>query len=260
MLVEELQDALFARFPREHAEQWDRPGLSVGDPLAQVGTVACALDPTPTNVRAAADLGANVLVTHHPVFLEPPAVLTPQASTSSQGGAAVFEAARLGVSLVAMHTNLDRSEEALDLAAELLGLKRIGRLVEPDGYGALLEANELTLGDLASRARHAFGSAPTVWGDEGRSVSRVAFCSGSLGSLGTVARERGADCVIAGEAGYHRALELTECGVAVILVGHDASELPYAGLLARVVRDACPDTRIHILDEGLRWHAHVTKE
>ena len=134
MQVRDLERLVFERFPRQLAESWDRPGLSVGDPTEEVACIACALDPTPTNVRAAASLGANVLLTHHPAFLDPPFPMTPEARTSSQGGAAAYEAARLGVSLIAMHTNLDRSEEALDLAASLIGLPRVGRLVEPDGY------------------------------------------------------------------------------------------------------------------------------
>lgn len=259
MKVQDLERLLFERFPRELAESWDRPGLSVGDPLEEVRCVACALDPTPMSVRAAAKLGANVLVTHHPPFLDPPFPMTPEVQTSSQGGVAAFEAACLGVSLIAMHTNLDRSDAALDLASMLLELPRTGRLVEPDGYGAVLDASGLSLGELAERAGHAFGCTPTVWGSEDRPLERVAWCSGSLGSLGSVAVSRGIDCVVAGEAGYHRTLELSECGVAAILVGHDASELPYAGLLARTVGEDAPDTRIHILDEGLRWHAHVTE-
>lgn len=259
MQVRDLERLVFERFPRQLAESWDRPGLSVGDPTKEVACIACALDPTPTNVRAAASLGANVLLTHHPAFLDPPFPMTPEARTSSQGGAAAYEAARLGVSLIAMHTNLDRSEEALDLAASLIGLPRVGRLVEPDGYGALLAADGMTLGELTERVGLALGASATVWGDESKSLGRVAYCSGSLGSLGMQATRLGVDCVIAGEAGYHRALELSECGVAAILVGHDASELPYAGLLARTAREVAPDTRIHILDEDLRWHAHVTE-
>ena len=255
MLVRELEALLLTRFPKERAEEWDMPGMLVGDPVAAVSGVACALDPTPEAVRAAAAAQANVLVTHHPTFLSAPTLMTPQAQTSSQAGAAVYEAARLGVSLIAMHTNLDRSDEALDLQAQLLGLTRTGRLEEPDGYGALLDARGLTLGQLAARAAKAYGCTPTVWGDDSRGLETIAVCSGSLGSLGDVARSRDVSCVVAGEAGYHRLLELYLAGVAAILVGHDASERPYARLLASVIATEAPDTRITILDEPLRWHA-----
>lgn len=155
MLVSDIVNLLFSQYDVALAEPWDKPGLSVGSPSARVEAIACALDPTPTNIRLAKESGANVLVTHHPAFLEPPFPITPEAGTSSIGGASVYEAARLGVSLIAMHTNLDRSEDALDLIADKLSLGRIGRLQEPDGFGALLDASSLTLSELAvAPARH----------------------------------------------------------------------------------------------------------
>lgn len=260
MRVSEIEQALFERFPRSNAESWDKPGLSVGDPNAQVTHIACALDPTPANVRKASELGCELLVTHHPAFLEPPFPMTPEIATSSTGGASAYAAASLGVSLIAMHTNLDRSEEALDLGAELLGLARTGRLEEPDGYGAMLSGNGICLGELAGRAASAFGCTPTVWGDEGRTLGKVAFCSGSGGSFASELIAAGVDCVVTGEAGYHRISEAYDAGVAAILLGHDASERPYACLLASTLALIAPDTRIDVLDESLRWHAWGTGE
>lgn len=260
MLVSDIVNLLFAHFDEALAEPWDKPGLSVGSPDARVEAIACALDPTPTNIRLARESGANVLVTHHPAFLEPPFPITPEARTSSIGGASVYEAARLGVSLIAMHTNLDRSEDALDLIAGKMSLRRNGRLQEPDGFGVMLDASSLTLSELADRAAGAFACTPVIWGDSSAAQDRVAFCSGSLGSLGHDAIQRGVSCVIAGEAGYHHLLELSEAGVAAILLGHDASELPFAGLLAKILSLGAPDTRIITLDESLRWHAWGTGE
>ncbi len=260
MKVSEIVSELFECFPKELAEPWDKPGLSVGDPTAEAEAIACALDPTPESIHAAAELGCNVLVTHHPAFLEPPFPMTPRVSTSSVAGANAFEAARLGVSLVAMHTNLDRSRAALELCASELELELTGRLEEPDGYGAMLRAGGLTLGDLAGRCASSFGCTPTVWGDDEHPVATCAFISGSGGSFADEAIAAGVDCVITGEAGYHRLLELSCAGVAAILLGHDASELAYAGLLAQTLARIAPDTRITVLDEGLRWHAWDTEE
>lgn len=261
MRVSEVTDLLFERFPRDAAEPWDRPGLSVGDPDARVAGIACALDATPRTIRAAHEAGCNVLVTHHPAFLEPPFPVTPDIRDGSIGGSCVWWAARLGVSLVAMHTNLDRSDAALDLAAELLGLERTGRLFEPDGFGAWLRAAGVTTGELARRCRDSFGCAPIVWGQDGRHLETVAFSSGSFGSFASQAIARGVNLVIAGEAGYHHLSELAEAGVDAILLGHDASELPYAALLARTLAaGVTDDTSIEVLDEGLRWHAWAAEE
>lgn len=260
MRVSDVLAMLCEAFPLEQAESWDWPGLSVGDPRAEVKGIACALDALPHTVRAAHDAGCNLLVTHHPAFREMQFPITPEVRTSSVAAATIFEAARLGVSIVSMHTNLDKSELALDLVSELCGLERTGRLQEPEGFGALMDAGGVSLGDLAARVAHSFGCTPIIWGDESRALRTAVFCSGSLGSLGDEAVAQGIDCVITGEGGYHRVSELACAGVDAILLGHDASERPFAGLLARVISQKAPDTSIVVVDESLRWHAWAGQE
>ncbi len=258
--VADLERLLFEAFPREWAEPWDRPGLLVGDPGARVGRIAFALDATRESVRAAAECGANVLVTHHPAYLEPPSPLVPRGEAASLASTCVWEAVARGVSLVAMHTNLDRSPLATALLPSLLGLAPAcgiesgrdpsqGRL----GSVACLPTPE-SLGDLAGDCLRVFGRVGQVFGNPGQTVSRVAFFTGSLGDSGSDALRAGADAVVCGECGYHRALDLTERGCAVILLGHDVSELPLVGvLMERVVDAGVPLTRCVALDEGERW-------
>lgn len=113
--VERLLDELF---PFAWAEPWDRSGLLVGDPSTVVSRILVTLDPTHQALSLAAAHGANVLVTHHPVFLEPPAVLSP-----GYGSAGVaFEAASLGIALLNCHTNLDRAPAGADSLPLAVGL------------------------------------------------------------------------------------------------------------------------------------------
>ena len=77
MIVAELERALLARYPKTDAEGWDHVGLSVGDPAAEITGVACALDATEANVRRAQEAGANVLLTHHPVYIKAPEAFCP---------------------------------------------------------------------------------------------------------------------------------------------------------------------------------------
>ena len=69
LTVGALEQALLASYPAEDAEEWDRTGITVGDPADLVRGVAVALDPTIEAVHAAAAAGANVLLTHHPAFI-----------------------------------------------------------------------------------------------------------------------------------------------------------------------------------------------
>ena len=253
MLVSDIEAMLFSVFPRDLAEPWDRVGLSVGDPSAGVTGVACALDPLPDTLARAAAQGCNVLVTHHPAVLEAPGTVTPSVATSSLGGSLVWEAARLGVSLIAMHTNLDRSAAALAVPTRLTNLHAVGRLEEPDGCGAVLDGEGLTAAELAERFGEAYGCPPTLYGDPDAPCTRVGFCSGSLGDLWETAVAQGCQAVVTGELGYHRVLAAVEAGCAVILLGHDVSELPYARLLAASVAERQDSVPVVTLAEQAHW-------
>lgn len=175
MIVAELERALLARYPKADAEGWDHVGLSVGDPAAEITGVACALDATVANVRRAQEAGANVLLTHHPIYIKAPEAFCPADAARPQCSAALYEAARCGVSIISLHTNLDRSHEARVCLSELLGAAPVSSLEHVDdpestGLGALTTLNNpCSLRDLAARAATAFGSDPRV----GRSRARV---------------------------------------------------------------------------------------
>ena len=176
MIVAELERALLARFPKTDAEPWDHVGLSVGDPNDEIRGVACALDATRDNVQRALEGGANVLLTHHPVYIKAPEAFCPPNATLPQCSAALYEAARCGVSIISLHTNLDRSYEARVRLSELLGAEPMSSLEHVDGpeacgLGALTTLDEpCSLRDLATRAATAFGSDPAVWGGGRASV------------------------------------------------------------------------------------------
>ena len=247
MTIGELERALLARFPKDTAEDWDNVGLFVGRPADEVAGVLVALDVSEHALGEAHATGANVLVTHHPLAIDPPARLTPTAADSSQAGAAAFRAAELGVSVISLHTNLDRSLEARACLAERLGVEASSSLEHPGepevcGLGFLAEAPTscAALGQLAARCAEAFGCESRVWGSAEAPVARMAVLGGSLGGFGKAAAAVGADVVITGEAGYHVCLDLLARGTSLILLGHDRSEAPFCSVLA----DACADADV----------------
>ena len=69
MSIRELEQGLFETFPERFAEDFDNVGLLLGDADAPVVRVAIALDPSLKAVELAHELGCNVLLTHHPLFL-----------------------------------------------------------------------------------------------------------------------------------------------------------------------------------------------
>ena len=253
--VRDLDRALAAAFPHEWAEEWDRVGLLAGDPDAAVTGVLVALDPTREAVAHARRIGANVLITHHPAFLEPPCWLTP-----GRGAAGVlFDALSGGVALLAAHTNLDRAPAASGVLPALLGLTPLAPLERsplPARLGAVSSTPAgTTLASLVRAAAQATGTTPRVWGDPSRALSRVATATGSAGSLIGDAIAAGAQALVAGEVRYHDALSAADAGLAIVELGHDVSEWPLVPLLADVVRAVpgiAPDS-VTLADPRCGW-------
>lgn len=238
--LSELLSHLDARIPFAWAEEWDRVGLLAGERDAEITKVLVTLDPTlPAIVRAQA-LGANVLLTHHPAFLDP---LEDVVEASGPGGV-VFEAVRRGVSLVNCHTNLDRAPEGADALPAVLGLEMVGPLEEvgPDATrpqaGRLCDAAEgTTLGSLVELVRERIGVRPRVWGDPAGTVRTIGIAPGSVGSLVEAALAAGCDVLLTGELRYHGSLAALDAGLAVIEAGHDATEWPLTRALAGIARE-----------------------
>ncbi len=257
-----LEQALLADFPAADAESWDRTGITVGDPAQLVSGIAVTLDPTVAAIEAAAHQGANVLVTHHPAFIDAPDSFKPADSVAINPGAGVWCAIKQGVSLMSFHTALDVNPLAQKVLPGMLNLafQRVAVPICEDkskGYGQLciLAGDEkLTLGQLAARCTAVFGRQPRVWGDFRQSISQVVTCTGSAGNVGQAALRMRADCLVCGEIKYHDALDLSQAGLSVIDLGHDTSELPFVAVLAAAIKRAgVPDEMVTVFDQGKNW-------
>lgn len=110
------------------------------------------------------------------------------------------------------------------------GLGRVGRLAAP-----------CPLDDLARQCRERLPAAHvTVTGPAHRHIEQVAVCGGSGGDLVDRAATAGADVLITGDVKHHAALRARDLGLAVIDVGHYASERPVLDLLHRLLEARLP--------------------
>lgn len=260
-----LERALLKRFPADTAEAWDRTGLLVGDRSAQVKKVAVALDPTVEAIHQAADAGANVLITHHPAYLEAPDSFSPEPSVALSPGAGVWAAIAQSVALMCFHTALDVSKQAQVVLPRMLNLTYTGKplvplKVDPQlGYGQVCTVSTdagkpESLSHLAARCTSVFGRSPRVWGNMDARIRHVVCATGSGSNVGKPALEAGMDCLICGELKYHDALDLSEAGLTIIEVGHDASEFPLTALLADAAVSFGMDAeKLIILDQSEQW-------
>src|SRR6478735_7893738 len=57
-------------YPPQHADDWDAVGLVLGDPAHDVRRILLAVDPVTAVADEAILMDADLLVTHHPLFLK----------------------------------------------------------------------------------------------------------------------------------------------------------------------------------------------
>lgn len=121
--------ALDSRYPPAAAQAWDAVGLVAGDPADPVRRVLFAVDPVAAVADEAVAWGADLLVTHHPLFLRP---VHGFAATTFKG-AVLHRLVRAGVGLYAAHTNADAAAGGVaDALAEAIGLVDLAPLVAAD--------------------------------------------------------------------------------------------------------------------------------
>jgi dinuclear metal center YbgI/SA1388 family protein len=113
-------------YPPTSAAEWDAVGLVCGDPSTQVRKILFAIDPTIAVVEEAKEYGAQLLVTHHPLFLH--GVHSVAATTAK--GRVVHELLGAGCALYVAHTNADAAAPGVsDALARVIGLEDLTPLV-----------------------------------------------------------------------------------------------------------------------------------
>jgi dinuclear metal center YbgI/SA1388 family protein len=128
--AQEIIDAIEKIAPKALAEDWDSPGLQVGDPGSEVDRVLVALTPLPEVFDEAEETGANFLLFHHPLVFRS----LENVSTASYPGDLIARAIKGNLTVHAAHTNYDAAPGGVSVAlAESLGLVGPSRIVAPRG-------------------------------------------------------------------------------------------------------------------------------
>lgn len=209
--------------------EWDNSGLLVGDPGREVRKILVALDATLPVIREAEEMGAQLIITHHPVIFHPVKHIL--------AGDPPYEAAVRGIGVYSAHTCYDMAENGVNAAlADALGLKDRQPLWEEqpgrEESRSLGIAGELPCAmsreELAAWVEEALGSRagfvrclPEA-GPE--SIRRVAVCGGAGTDYLKEAKRLGCGAYITGDVRHHEYLEAAGMGLLLMDAGHFATE------------------------------------
>ena len=130
--VRDIYEFIDSIAPFRTQESWDNSGFLVGDVSKEVTKVAVCLDVTHDTLQKAADFGADLLVSHHPVIFHPMKGLREQTPGTE---AIVYDAIRKDIAVLSAHTCWDLAEGGVnDVLAKLVGLENVEGVV-PDENG-----------------------------------------------------------------------------------------------------------------------------
>ena len=248
--VKDIYHFLDSIAPFATQEDFDNAGLLVGYAGAQVTRVLAALDITPQVVEEAAQMGAQLIVAHHPVIFQPIRAVTDESVT----GGLVLSLARQGIAAICAHTNLDAAQGGVnDCLARALGLSEIGQLRQSGtdeqgrryGIGRVgTLGTAMTAGEFALYVKNRLGASGVRVEDAGRPVRRVAVGGGACGDMLADAVRAGCDTFVTADVKYHVFLEANALGLNLLDAGHFPTEDVVIPPLVEALRGAFPDLSV----------------
>jgi dinuclear metal center YbgI/SA1388 family protein len=250
--IADVLAAMESRYPIASAELWDTVGLVTGTPDSIVHKVLFAVDPHDRVVSEAKDVGAQLVIAHHPLILN--SEITP--SQSKRKGEIVGQLLANKIGLFTAHTNADVAWPGVsDALAKTLGViienkTSIDPITSLGRIGNL--PSTLTLGEFANQVLASLPETQRgihVAGGLDKPIMRVAICGGSGGSLLDLVAQSDADVFVTSDLKYHVAQEFVDStGKCLIDISHWAGEWTWLDQAAELLK----------LDLGGTLETHVS--
>lgn len=230
---------------------WDNVGLLCGDPDQPVTKILVALDPFEHVCREAADWGAQLIVTHHPLIFHPQKAITERTTL----GRSIRLLCRENISAINAHTNLDCAPDGVNqVLAQTLGLEKIA-VIDPMGLDdagrewGLLRKGEVApqpLDSFLSHVKTALSCPGLRYVDGGSPVHHVAVGGGACADELAQAVKAGCDTFVTSDIKYNQFWDARELGLNLIDAGHFYTENPVTAYLAREISAAFPEISVKI--------------
>ena len=217
ILVSDIFDYIDNFAPFNLAEEFDNSGLLVGDMCSEVENVLISLDLTKSVLRQAKEIGADLIITHHPVIFEP--------LKKIGFDDLISDAIASKISIICAHTNLDKAFGGVnDCLADILELKNVEVFDNSSNYGRIGCLSEKLECECFVKYVSQKLKIPI----------RATYCSGYVKNIAVLggagefawkeARAAGADAFITGESKHHILLAAAAAGFCFVDAGHFGTE------------------------------------
>lgn len=246
--ISDIYSFLNSLYPFGLQEKWDNSGLLVENYDMKCSKVMLSLDITNKVIDESFEKGAELVISHHPVIFEPRKRITRNDP--------VFRLIEREIAAICMHTNLDIAQGGTNGVILSKLSEKFGTVGDPEhfeelgggnGLGWIITLEEAVLPkQLAEICREIFGCEYVRMSKRAHSISRIAFCSGSGGSMLGEALEKGCDALITGDVKHDVWIDANNSNIAVLDCGHFHTENIVLWELRRVLEEKFPQLDIEI--------------
>ena len=234
LVVNDILNYLCRLAPLQLKMDFDNCGLLLGRGDNKVSKVLLALDVTDVVVKEAIEIGANLIVSHHPLIFSGIKALTDNK---------LLTLVENNISVISMHTNLDIAPGGVnDVLISMLGAKCTDVLDEHGcGRVGMLD-NELDIKEFLSICKETLKCNGLRYYSSGKKVKNLAVMGGSGGDCIDNAFKKGCDTYITADIKYHQFQRAAELGINLIDADHFSTENPIISVLKDRLADRYPDT------------------
>ena len=223
MKIEDIYSFLDSISPFATQEKWDNSGLIVGSMDSEIERVYISLD---LDLEMIKKIKPNsLIITHHPLIFSP----LKKINNDSYSTKILKKLIKKDISLISMHTNIDKSHLNLYVGREVLGFD----FKEVDDF--IISANiDMSLKDLKKILKDRLNIKHLKTVKCAKDIKSISLTTGAGASLLSNIKT---DCFITGDIKYHEAMEAKARGVTLIDIGHYESEIHFTKLLRGLTKE-----------------------
>ena len=250
--VKEISDFFEETVPSYMKLDFDNVGLLLGFCDAEVHTVLTALDITDWVIDEAVSIGAELIVSHHPLLFDAVKRIT----DDDPKGRKLIRLIRGGISAICLHTNLDTAAGGVnDCLLEALGARSAGVL---DAHGAHADGTPygisrlgelpapLELEEFLVRTKQRLNCKGLRYVDGRKRVHHIACCGGAGGSDMWKAIQAGCDTYVTADLKYDHFLSAKELGLNLIDADHFCTENVVVPHIRQLLTSRFPELDVRI--------------
>ncbi len=232
MVIDGIITDLEKRFPSASSAEWDKTGWQYKSNRKETDIVLVSLDITEKVVVQAANIGANLIISHHPILFNAPIYFDSHIYPAS----AIIKAIQSDISIYSFHTNIDSATGGMN--DYLAGMFNMTNIHIPKGdskemaFARTGTIKKISGTEMVENCRSLFNIASVnIIGLLPRTINKLLVVSGSGSSVIKGIDPASFDIAITGDIRYHDRIFFRENGYSILDVGHFIEKILFTKII-----------------------------